>query len=71
MQAPTIGIPTSPAMPTILGGWGRKGSDFDLSAIMTMVLEFLGKTCPPMNAETVASVVRPTTIWSIILNVFW
>ena len=53
-------LPTSPAMPTIFGGWGRKGRDFDLSAIITTVLEAL-EADPEMNADAESIADKQTT----------
>lgn len=59
--------PTSPAMPTIFGGWGRNGRDLDFSAIMTTVLEFLVDVWTPTKALAVSIAAKLATIWNIML----
>ena len=61
-------LPTSPAIPTIFGGCGKNGSDFDFSPAMTTVCDFLVVVWTPMKAEAVIIAERPTTIWSIMMD---
>lgn len=60
-------LPTSPTRPTMLGGCGRKGSDFDLAAIVW--LKELRLLVVVARNATATTAIRRTTISLNILSV--